>query len=70
METEATQYPLLQALLWQGRKDRVLTETEELALYERNWRMAGVLATPSEEEKRHIRDLAIRHDSSLVCELS
>ncbi len=70
METKTKQYPLLQALLWQGRKGRLLTETEELALYERNWRMAGVLATPTEEEKRHIRDLAIRHDSWLVCELS
>ncbi|OSQ40576.1 hypothetical protein [Thalassospira mesophila] len=66
MEITATQFPLLNALLWQGRKDRDLTEQEALALYERNWNLVGIIATPTTFEKNYIRKIAMRNHSWLA----
>ncbi len=58
--------PLLQALIWQGRPPRALSEEEALAIYERNWDFAGLLATPTEAELAFIRQLGKRHRSWLA----
>ena len=50
-------YPFQAALRWQGDRTRVLSEEEELALYERNWDWIGILAEPTKEELQHIRKL-------------
>lgn len=65
-----TQFPLQKALRWQGKGERPLTERDELDLYERNWRMCGVLAKPNAQELAHIRDLAKRHRSWLLAEVA
>jgi hypothetical protein len=69
MHAKVAAYPFQKALRWQGKGMRVLTERDELALYERNWRMLGVLAEPDAAEIAHIRELAKRHHSWLLAEI-
>ncbi|MBO6807544.1 hypothetical protein [Thalassospira sp.] len=65
--TEDT-YPFQASLRWQGDRNRVLSEDEEMALYERNWNYIGVLAEPTQEELQHILKMAKRRRSWLVNE--
>ncbi|MCK0538157.1 hypothetical protein [Alcanivorax quisquiliarum] len=43
-----------------------MSEEEALAIYERNWDFAGLLATPTEAELAFIRQLGKRHRSWLA----
>lgn len=61
-------YPFLTALKWQGDRARHLTEEEEIHLYEREWRLVDVLATPDTKELHHIKAIAMKHHSWLAGE--
>lgn len=61
--------PFLEALAWQRHDIAHLSPEQELSLYERNWRLLGIIAQPSKEELDYIRELARRHGSDLACEL-
>ena len=58
--------PLLKALIWQGQYHTPLPEEEVLAIYERNWDFAGLLATPDAAELAFIHRLGQRHKSWLA----
>ena len=58
--------PLLKALIWQGRHNDLLPEEDVLAIYERNWDFAGLLATPDAAELDFIHALGQRHRSWLA----
>lgn len=61
--------PLLKAIAWQRTNLERLTPEEMLSLYERNWRMRGVLADPSPAELLYVRELARFFHSDLSSEL-
>ncbi len=65
-----TQSPFLDALCWQLGDNDQLTPVEVLQTYERGWRFLGVLADPSEEEWREIRQLSIQYGSWLQADLA
>lgn len=58
--------PLLKALIWQGRHNDMLPEEDVLAIYERNWDFAGLLATPDAAELAFIHALGQRYHSWLA----
>lgn len=58
--------PLLKALVWQGRHNDILPEEDVLAIYERNWDFAGLLATPDAAELEFIHALGLRYRSWLA----
>ncbi|WP_068819102.1 hypothetical protein [Phormidesmis priestleyi] len=65
------QLPFLKSLCWQGETPSIanLTEVEVLQLYERNWRLRGVLAGVSTVEQQFIRNLADKYHSWLANDL-
>jgi hypothetical protein len=65
------QFPFLTSLCWQGEKPAVadLSELDMLHLYERHWRLRGVMADPSAQEMTFIRRVAAEHQSWLVNEV-
>jgi hypothetical protein len=65
------QLPFLTALCWQGEQASIahLSELDILHLYERNWRLRGVLADVSAQERSLIRRIAAEHNSWLVNEV-
>jgi hypothetical protein len=62
------QFPFLTSLCWQGERPSIahLSERDILSLYERNWRLRGVMADPSAPEVTFIRRIAAAHQSWLV----
>jgi hypothetical protein len=65
------QLPFLTSLCWQGERPTIahLSERDILNLYERNWRLRGVMADPGEQEVRFIRRIAAEYQSWLVNEV-
>jgi hypothetical protein len=65
------QLPFLTSLCWQGERASIahLSELDILNLYERNWRLRGVMADPSEQEVMFIRRIAAEYCSWLVNEV-
>jgi hypothetical protein len=63
--------PFLTSLCWQGAQPSIghLSERDILNLYERNWRLRGVMADPSEQEVTFIRRIAAEYHSWLVNEV-
>jgi hypothetical protein len=63
--------PFLTSLCWQGEQHSIghLSELDMLNLYERNWRLRGVMADLSELEVILIRRIAAEHGSWLVNEV-
>jgi hypothetical protein len=63
--------PFLTSLCWQGVQSSIahLSEQDMLNLYERNWRLRGVMADPSEQEMIFIRRIAAEYHSWLVYEV-
>ncbi len=63
--------PFLTSLCWQGSQPAIghLSEPDILNLYERNWRLRGVMAEPSEQEITFIRRIAAEYHSWLVNEV-
>lgn len=57
--------PFLRSLCWQGNSPDItlLSESEILQLYERNWRYKNVMADVSEVERQFIHKLARRYGS-------
>ena len=58
----------MRALLWQGDKQRRLSEQEMLNAYERGWRFNDILAEPTVDELKSIEALASSHGSWLEVE--
>lgn len=59
---QPAELPFLAALSWSGHDDLAeLAPEEMLRRYEAGWRWRGVLAEPSADELRFIRDLAARY---------
>jgi hypothetical protein len=65
------QLPFLASLCWQGAQPTIahLSELDILHLYERNWRLRGVMADLSEPEVMFIRRIAAEYHSWLVNEV-
>ena len=65
------QLPFLKSLCWQGDTASIayLSEAEVINIYERNWRLRGVVADLDETEKLVLRQLAIDHQSWLIHEI-
>ena len=65
------QLPFLKSLCWQGDVPSIdyLSEAEIISIYERNWRLRGVVADLDETEKSVLRQLAIDHQSWLIHEI-
>lgn len=63
--------PFLASLCWQGEQPTIgqLSELDILNLYERNWRLRGVMADPSDLEIAFIKRIALAHHSWLVNEV-
>jgi hypothetical protein len=63
-------FPFLKSLCWQGEKPSVehLTDTEILSIYERNWRLRGVMANLSDAEIQWIQTYGKLYDSWLINE--
>lgn len=55
--------PFLASISWFDPRYRDLAPLEMLRRYESGWRFLGVLAEPSAEERRLIRDLVARYGS-------
>ncbi len=64
-------FPLLKSLCWQGEKPSIegLTEVEILSIYERNWRLRGVMENLSVAEIEWIQTYGKLYDSWLINEL-
>ncbi|WP_181838532.1 MULTISPECIES: hypothetical protein [Thalassospira] len=60
--------PFLRALLWQGNRERRLSEQEMLNAYERGWRFHDILAELTVDELEFIEALASSHGSWLEVE--
>lgn len=58
-----TDLPFLASVSWFDRDFRNLTPLEMLRRYEAGWRYLGVLADPSPEEWRFIRELVASYGS-------
>lgn len=58
-----TELPFLASISWFDPQYRDLAPLEMLRRYESGWRFLGVLAEPSPEERRLIRDLVARYGS-------
>jgi len=65
------QLPFLTSLCWQGDTPSIayLSEAEIINIYERNWRLRGVVGDLDETEKSILRQLAIDHQSWLIYEI-
>jgi hypothetical protein len=63
--------PFLRSLCWQGHEPSIdqWSELDVLNLYERNWRLRGVMADVTEVEAIVIRELAMKYHSWLVNEI-
>jgi hypothetical protein len=63
--------PFLTSLCWQGEEPTIghLSELDILNLYERNWRLRGVMADLSAQEVILIRRIAAEYHSWLVNEV-
>jgi hypothetical protein len=63
--------PFLTSLCWQGAQPSIahLSEQDILNLYERNWRLRGVMVDLSEQEMMFIRRIAVEYHSWLVNEV-
>lgn len=63
-------FPFLKSLCWQGEKPSVehLTDTEILSIYERNWRLRGVMENLSDAEIQWIQTYGKLYDSWLINE--
>jgi hypothetical protein len=61
--TIPTDLPFLASISWFDPQYRDLAPLEMLRRYEAGWRFLGVLAEPSAEERRFIRDLVARYGS-------
>lgn len=57
--------PFLESLSWSDRNFRDLSPLDMLRRYEAGWRYQGVLADPSPDEWRFIRELVQRYGSYL-----
>jgi hypothetical protein len=55
--------PFLASISWFDPRYRDLPPLEMLRRYESGWRFLGVLAEPTAEERRFIRDLVARYGS-------
>lgn len=64
-------FPFLNSLCWQGENPSIepLTTAEILSLYERNWRLRGVVANLSADETTWIQTYGKLHNSWLINEL-
>jgi hypothetical protein len=69
--SQLEQLPFLASLCWQGTQPTIahLSELDILHLYERNWRLRGVMADLSEPEVMFIRRIAAEYHSWLVNEV-
>ena len=65
---DRSRWTFLRALLWQGDKQRRLSEQEMLNAYERGWRFNDILAEPTVDELKSIEALASSHGSWLEVE--
>lgn len=52
-------YPQLKLIAWNRPGDRMITEQDALALYERNWRFIEPAEMPAHE--RELLDILIKH---------
>lgn len=61
-------YPFLRSLLWQGDRERHLSDQDMLSVYERGWRFRDVLSPLGFDEIAHVKQLASTYGSWLELE--
>ena len=61
-------YPFLRSLLWQGDRERDLSDQDMLSIYERGWRFRDVLSPLGFGEIAYVKHLASTYGSWLELE--